>query len=99
MDQFMNILKEYAEKESDPASAGNPLEALFSVYANADGAESEIMRESFNALNTAMEGRSVEEMDSVLYPVTCLCREYEKAGFLEGVKVGFRLAEELNNRK
>lgn len=99
MDQFMNMLKEYAEKESNPASAGNPLEALFSVYANGDGPESEIIKESFKALDAAMEGKSVEEMDNVRYPVTCLCREHEKAGFLEGVKVGFRLAKELNNWK
>lgn len=100
MDQFMTSLKEYAEKESNPASAGSPLEALFAVYASTDGTdESDMVKEAFRMLYAAMDGKTVEEMDDILYPVTCLCREHEKAGFLEGVKVGFRLAEELSIRK
>lgn len=43
-----------------------------------------------------MNGKTLREMDEVIYPVCTLCREHERAGFVEGVKVGILLAEELS---
>ena len=37
----------------------------------------------------------LREMDKVIYPVCKLCRDYEQAGFIEGIKVGMLLREEL----
>ena len=34
-------------------------------------------------------------MDKIIYPVCKLCRDHEKAGFIEGIKVGIMLAKEL----
>ena len=33
--------------------------------------------------------------DKVIYPVCKLCRDHEQAGFIEGIKVGMRLEQEL----
>ena len=33
---------------------------------------------------------------SVIYLVCTLCRDHEKAGFIEGIKIGIRLHQELN---
>ena len=35
------------------------------------------------------------EMDKILAPVCSLCREHQRAGFVEGVKVGIKLQCEL----
>lgn len=43
-----------------------------------------------------MNGKSLKEIDEIIYAVCTLCRDHEKAGFLEGVKVGVLLAKELN---
>jgi len=37
----------------------------------------------------------LREMDKVIYPVCKLCRDHEKAGFIEGIKIGVRLEQEL----
>ena len=43
-----------------------------------------------------MNGKSLKEIDEIIYTVCTLCRNHEKAGFIEGVKVGMNLAKELN---
>jgi hypothetical protein len=41
-----------------------------------------------------MNGMPLREIDQIIYPVCKLCRDHEKAGFIEGVKVGIQLANE-----
>ena len=43
-----------------------------------------------------MNGKTLREMDQIIYPVCTLCRDHEKTGFQEGVKVGIRLSQELH---
>ena len=38
---------------------------------------------------------SLREMDKVVDAVCSLCREHERAGFKDGIKVGIRLDQEL----
>ena len=40
-------------------------------------------------------GVSLREMDKIICPVYTLCRDHEKAGFVEGVKLGIRLSGEI----
>ena len=42
-----------------------------------------------------MNGMELREMDKIIYPVCTLCRDHEKAGFVEGIKIGIRLGAEL----
>jgi hypothetical protein len=42
-----------------------------------------------------MNGMSLQEMDKIIYPVCTLCRDHEKAGFIEGIKMGICLLREL----
>ena len=42
-----------------------------------------------------MNGMPLREMDQIVYPVCTLCRDHERSGFIHGVQVGIRLAEEL----
>lgn len=55
----------------------------------------EQIKEDFNELYRQMNGMPLREMDKIIYPVCALCRDHEKAGFVEGVKIGIRLATEL----
>jgi hypothetical protein len=34
-------------------------------------------------------------MDQIIYPVCKLCWDHERAGFIEGIKIGIQLASEL----
>ena len=42
-----------------------------------------------------MIGMALREMDNIVYPVFKLCRDHEKAGFIEGIRLGVLLAQEL----
>lgn len=46
-------------------------------------------------IHQAMNGMTLREMDKIIYPVCRLCRDHEKAGFIEGIKVGIHLATEI----
>jgi hypothetical protein len=35
-------------------------------------------------------------MDKIIYPICMLCRDYERAGFAEEIKIGIRLHQELS---
>lgn len=97
--EFVTRLKVYVEAttpRSEDLSPESLLEMLFNVYTEFNGFDNQIIREDFNDLYTAMNGKTLREMDQIIYPVCTLCRDHEKTGFEEGVKVGIRLAQEVN---
>ena len=89
--EFINRLKAYVE--SADTCEESLLEMLFNVYTEYNGFDNQI---DFNSLYEAMNGMPLREMDRIIYPVCTLCRDHEKTGFQEGVKVGIRLAQEVN---
>ena len=97
--EFIARLKAYVEttfpREEDH-SPESLLEMLFNVYAEFNRFDNQIIREDFNNLYTAMNGKTLREVDQIIYPVCTLCWDHEKAGFQEGIKVGIRLAQEVN---
>ena len=98
--EFIVRLKAYVETtipKSEDLSPESLLEMLFNVYTEFNGFDNQIIREDFNDLYTAMNGKTLREMDQIIYPVCTLCRDHEKTGFEEGIKVGIRLAQELSN--
>ena len=97
--EFIIQLKDYVETtipRSEDLSPESLLEMLFNVYTEFNGFDNQIIREDFNNLYAAMNGKTLREMDQIIYPVCTLCRDHEKTGFQEGVKVGIRLAQEAN---
>lgn len=54
------------------------------------------IKADFKGLYKVMNGMKLQDMDQVVYPVCLLCRDHERAGFLEGVKVGIQLKQELS---
>ncbi len=94
---YMELLRQYLDKDPGPASDEEEtlLEMLFDVYTECNGFDNDTIRRDFNALYRAMNGKSLREIDAVIYPVCTLCRDHEKAGFTEGVRVGVRLLHEL----
>ena len=93
---FAATLRNLIAQMPPPEDAESILELLFNAYTEVTGLDNETIREDFNNLYAAMNGKSIREMDKILYPVCTLCRDHEKAGFEEGIKVGLRLAQEIN---
>ena len=42
-----------------------------------------------------MNGMWLRETDQIIYPVCKLCHDYERSGFVEGIKIGIHLRTEL----
>ena len=96
--EFITRLKAYVETTipKEDHSSESLLEMLFNVYTEFNRFDNQAIREDFNDLYTAMNGKTLREMDQIIYPVCTLCCDHEKTGFQEGVKVGIRLAQETN---
>ena len=50
----------------------------------------------FHELYQQMNVMPLREMDQIVYPVCRLCRDHERAGFIEGIRLGILLAHELS---
>ena len=74
----------------------NLLDLLFDAYNDTTGMDNEEIKADFERLYQLMNGKPLQEIDEIIYAVCTLCRDHEKAGFVEGVKVGINLAKELN---
>lgn len=46
-------------------------------------------------LYEAMHGIPLREMDKIVYPICTLCRDHQKSGFIEGVRIGVMLCDEF----
>ena len=71
------------------------LEILYEYHLEHQTYDNEQIRADFNALYQQMHGMPLREIDKVIYAVCDLCRDHERSGFAEGIKIGIRLAEEI----
>ena len=98
MNEFMTALQTHLTNQQPnyPDNAQSILEVLFDAYNESSGFDNAAIKADFEELYRLMNGKSLKEIDEIIYTVCTLCREHEKAGFIEGIKVGISLAMELN---
>ena len=96
MDEFMKVLqtKLSTQQPSYPDNAESILEVLFDAYNESSGFDNAAIKADFEELYRLMNGKPLKEIDEIIYAVCTLCRDHEKAGFIEGVKVGMHLSHE-----
>ena len=96
MKKNIEKLKQHiADNPPDFGDANSVLGLLYECYNENHPYDNEEIKAEFNALYQAMNGMPLREMDKVIYPVCKLCRDHEQAGFIEGIKVGMCLEQEL----
>lgn len=96
MTQFFEMLKQRVT--DDPPNYGDAdsvLGLLYECFNENNPYDNEQIKEDFEELYRQMNGMSLREMDKIVYPVCKLCRDHEKAGFVEGIRIGILLKEEL----
>ena len=98
MDEFMDALQSKLDtlQPNYPDNADSILEVLFDAYNESSGFDNAAIKADFEELYRFMNGKPLKEIDEIIYAVCTLCRDHEKAGFIEGVKVGMSLAKELD---
>lgn len=57
------------------------------------------IKADFAELYQALNEMPLQEMDWIINPVCALCRDHERNGFVHGVQVGIRLAQEEKSTK
>ena len=98
MDEFMDALQSKLDtlQPNYPDHAESILEVLFDAYNESSGFDNTAIKADFEELYRLMNGKPLKEIDEIIYAVCSLCRKHEKAGFIEGIKVGTSLAREMN---
>lgn len=97
MNAFLEQLK--AHLSQNPPSFGDSASALvllYEAYNEVNPMDNAQIKKDFNELYQAMNGMELREMDKIIYPVCTLCRDHERAGFVNGVKIGIQLFQELS---
>ena len=94
MNEYLTALQTHLATQQ--STNQNLLEMLFDAYNDTTGMDNEAIKADFEKLYRLMNGKPLQEIDEIIYAVCTLCRDHERAGFIEGVKVGINLAKELN---
>ena len=88
------IIRMLKDQCREPQDAESFLAMLYECYEDLNGLDDKTIKADFDNLYRAMNGKSIREMDEILYPVCTLCRNHQRVGFIEGIKVGIQLAIE-----
>lgn len=90
------LLREHIASQSDDlGNGGSVLTLLYECYNELNSMDNEQIKADFAELYRTMNGMDLRDMDKVIYPVCGLCRDHEQAGFIDSVKIGIRLRDEL----
>lgn len=97
MKKYIETLKSHIQQH--PLNCGDSdsvLGMLYECHNENSPYDNEQIRAGFNELYQQMNGMELREIDRIIYPVCKLCRDHERAGFVEGIKIGIRLAREIS---
>ena len=93
MNEYLTALQTHLTTQQ--STNQNLLDLLYVAYNDTTGMDNEEIKAHFEKLYQLMNGKSLQEIDEIIYAVCTLCRDHERAGFVEGVKVGIGLGQEL----
>lgn len=71
------------------------LEMLYDSYSEQHPYDDRQTKADFAALYEVMNGMTLQEMDRILDPLCALCRDHQRSGFIAGIRIGLKLAAEL----
>ena len=54
------------------------------------------IRRAFDVLYQSMTAKTLKEKDEVIYATCHLCSLHQQTGFIDGIRLGLKLAQELN---
>ena len=87
--------QQIADNPPNFGDADSVLGLLYECFNENNPYDNEQIKADFEMLYRQMNGMPLREMDKIVYPVCKLCRDHERSGFVEGVKVGIRLYSEF----
>ena len=84
MNEFKIALQTHlaTQQPNYPDNAEGILEVLFDAYNESSGFDNATIKADFEELDLLMNGKSLKEIDKIIYVGCTLCRDHEKAGFI-----------------
>ena len=96
MERYIQALRECAQSHKPDFGDGESvLTLLYEAYSDNNRMDNAQIKADFKELYRRREGMDLREMDQILDPVCILCRDHERAGFVDGIKIGIMLEHEL----
>ena len=96
MNPFLkNLLSALEKSPPNLGDADSVLTLLYDAYTELNNLDNAQIKADFHALYQAMNGKDLREMDQILDPVCALCRDHERTGFVEGIRIGIFMAQEV----
>ena len=96
MDNIVDVLKQHiSDHQPNFGDGESVLTLLYEAYSECNRLDDSHIKADFEELYHLMNGIPLRDMDKIIYPVCKLCRDHERSGFIEGIKVGYRLKEEM----
>ena len=96
MKNFFDVLNRYVSENQPSFGDGESvLTLLYEAYSECNRLDDAQIKADFNELYRLMNGMELRDMDKIIYPVCMLCRDHQRSGFVDGVKVGMSLADEV----
>ena len=68
---------------------------LYEAYSKCNHLDNPQIKTDFEELYRLMNGMGLREMDKIIYSVCKLCRDHERLGFVDRIKIGYLLTHEL----
>lgn len=99
MKRFLEKLIDHiTENPPDFGDSDSVLTLLYEAYSEIQKMDDAQITADFHNLYEAMNEITLQEMDKIIYSLCSLCRDHERSGFVNGVKVGIRLRTELEEK-
>lgn len=98
MEEYIRVLESYVtSRKLNLGDGESVLSLLYETYSDASCIDDALIKADFGELYRLLNGMPLREMDWIINPVCALCRDHERNGFIHGVQIGARLANELND--
>ena len=89
--------KEATQQAPLCADVDTVLEHLYNTYyEHICTDDTEEVKQAFDELYQSMTGKTLKEKDEIIDTVCSLCRLHQQTGFIDGIRLGLKLAQELN---
>ena len=101
MKKYLTALQ--AKGATQQANFGNDantvLGMLCSIYYELNcNADTDEVKQAFDELYQSMTGKTLKEKDEVIYATCRLCSLHQQTGFIDGIRLGLRMAQELYDK-
>ena len=100
MKSYFEKLKAYIQSKSPNYGDGESvLTMLYECHNESHPYDNGQIKETFNDLYQQVNSMKLRDVDGIIYAVCRLYWDHERAGFVEGIKIGVLLQAELTEEK